>query len=74
MGGNKVECKQCGTHPIVVGAGDAAVIHDTHRAINRSHEVAIVPTELRIGVDMRELDTASFVKLVDLMQGASSEE
>lgn len=68
MGGKKIECKQRGTHHKVVNDETAEVIALVHRISCEEHDVSIVPTDLNIGTDMSLLETARYMKLVNLIK------
>ena len=67
MGGKKVECRECGTHWVVVDGEEASLIVDTHHVMYVGHVIVVTTTDLGIGQDMRELETASFILLSDLL-------
>lgn len=67
MGGKKVECSKCDTHWVVVGEEEAKEIVDTHHLTNESHKVGVTPTDLAIGQDLRDLETARFMTIADLL-------
>lgn len=67
MGGKKVECQQCGIHATVVASDLAEQIRSIHIAIHKDHVVQIGQTSLDVGTDLGALETASFMRLTNLL-------
>ncbi len=67
MVGNRVECQKCGTHWQVLDENEAKLLVDTHTAMKDDHITVAHPTDLPVGKNLRELETACFMRVTNLL-------